>query len=206
MVAAQYAPAPSRRKRGGLPAGCSATVLVCLLSLAPCAHGAGGPAPDPVPNVQPDAAPVRTTHTQQPSIQQPAAQAPTATSEPAAQQPTPVRQQPTTTPSTVVSPQPRPSAHRAASRTVKHRAARRHRARSTHSARPAPVNTYGADHALAGVRRVTRLLAFEGPRVTARQSVSDSQLVAAAAALLLFVAAAASVLRISTRIAGGRVG
>src|SRR4051794_31510572 len=198
MVAAQYAPAPSRRKRGGLPAGCGAIVFACLLAVAPCAQGASGPAPDPVPTVQPDAAPVRTTHTESPTVQQPATQAPAATAQPVTREPTPVRQQTTATPSTAAAPQPRSAAHRAAKPAVRHRTARRHETHRKHPVRATHVTTYRPD-AATPVRRVTRLLAFEGPRASARQSISDRQLVAVAAALLLFVGATASVLRLSTR-------
>lgn len=203
MVAAQYAPAPSRRKRGGLPAGCSAIVLVCLLALTPGAQGASGPAPDPVPNVQPDAAPVPTTHTKSPTVQQPS---PATTTQPETRQPAPVRQQTTPAASTVVAPRPRPAAHRAAKPAAKHRSARRHKTHAQHPARTARVITYRPDTATPAVRRVARLLAFEGLRARARRPVSDRELAAAAAALLLLVAASASVLRLSTRIAGGRLG
>ena len=58
MLATQFAPAPSRRNSGGLPARCSAIILVCVLALAPAAYGATVPMQDPAPNPQLDAAPV----------------------------------------------------------------------------------------------------------------------------------------------------
>src|SRR3954465_1699709 len=82
MVAAQFAPVPSRRKRGGLPAGCSAIILAWALLLAPQAGAASEPVPDPLPHAPPDAAPVKkapvSLPTQPPATQQPATEAPTA--------------------------------------------------------------------------------------------------------------------------------
>src|SRR3954449_6481791 len=81
MVIAQFAPAPSRRNRGGLPAGCSAIILVWSLVLAPQAFAASSPSPDPARHVSPDAAPTNTAPTTgaPQTTQQPASQSPVAT-------------------------------------------------------------------------------------------------------------------------------
>ena len=207
MVAAQSAPAPPRRKRGGRPAGCSAIILVWLLAVAGSAHAATGPGPDPAPTrVQPDAAPGSSTT-------QPAQQP--ATSAPVAVRPSPVIQQPAqTTTATQATAPPTAAAesaartkstkpHRARARRARAPADRRRRAHAAAAERTTATHRASAilePRAVGAARRVATVLAFKS--TVQRQALSDGELYAAATLLLLFVAAAASVLRLSTRITG----
>jgi hypothetical protein len=207
MVAAQSAPAPPRRKRGGRPAGCSAVILVWLLAVAGSAHAAAGPAPDPAPTrVQPDAAPGSSTT---PPARQPVTSAPvTVQSSPVVQQPVQTATAPTTaTPATVAAKPTGTKAkepNRARARARAGAAAeRRRRAHAAAAERTTATHRASANlepRAVGAARRVATVLAFKS--TVQRQALSDGELYAAATLLLLFVAAAASVLRLSTRISG----
>jgi hypothetical protein len=206
MVAAQTAPAPPRRKRGGRPAGCSAIILVWLLAVAGSAQAATGPGPDPAPTrVQPDAAP-GSSNTQ--PAQQPATSAPVTVS------PSPVIQQPAqTTTATHASAPPnvtaeptarakstKPNRARARARAAAERRRRAHAVAAERTAATRRASAILEPRAVGAARRVATVLAFES--TVKRQALSDRELYAAATLLLLFVAAAASVLRLSTRITG----
>lgn len=209
MVAAQSAPAPPRRKRGGRPAGCSAIILVWLLAVAGSAHAATGPGPDPAPTrVQPDAAPGSSTT--QPA-QQPATSAPvTVRPSPVIQQPaqTTTATQTTAPPTAAAEPTARTKStkpHRVRARARRARAAAERRRRAHAAAAERTTATHRASailepRAVGAARRVATVLAFKS--TVQRQALSDGELYAAATLLLLFVAAAASVLRLSTRITG----
>src|SRR3954454_13878735 len=87
MVAAQSAPVPPRRKRGGRPARCSAMVFLWLFALVVSSHAATDPAPDPVPHTQPDAAPGSSSQPSKPPAQQPVTRPTTTVKPPAITQP-----------------------------------------------------------------------------------------------------------------------
>jgi hypothetical protein len=173
--------------------------LVCALALAPAAHGANEPVPDPVQHVQPDPAPVETAPappTQQQQQQQ----------QPAAQQVLDQRVtvQPTRTSVTVTGVQQAPAskAH-AASKTTSQKPARakarvkRRTSAAVQTHRPHPATVEHPRIASAAAQRIATMLAFAAPRVS-RRSDGDAELLAGAA-LLLLVLAAGSVLRLSTR-------
>jgi hypothetical protein len=203
MVAAQSAPAPPRRNRGGRPAGCSAIVLAWLFAFVLPAHAAVSPSPDPAPtHVQPDAAPGSQTPSapaQRPVTRTPA-YTPTVT-----QQVVPTPSPATTNPA---SPTPRsaPTAQRT-SRTPAH--AKPKPKPRPHAGRHAPPARPQLPAAIGAARREAGIRAAYQPG-TSSPALSDGDLVAAATLLLLFVAAAASVLRLSARmdddVGPGRLG
>src|SRR4051794_37274392 len=212
MVATPYAPAPSRRKRGGLPTGCSAVVLVCLVSAAPVAQAATSPSPDPTPQVQPDAAPGSSTHTKSSPVTQAPAYVPqqsapqqTYTTPPASSQPA------VTAPSHAAAAratQPRAGAppHQSKPHRRRHHVARHHVVHHKAVVHSDPVSVPSPETAVIATRPLASVLPLHPQRATADQSISNAQLVTAAALLLLLVAAGASVLRLSLRMDDGSWG
>jgi type IV secretory pathway VirB10-like protein len=224
----ECAPTPSRRNRGGVPAGCIAVVLAWLLVLSPAARAAPMPTPDPSPqgNVQPDPAPGSSSPA--PTIQAPVQRPVIVQQQPAtSNRPLTVRRvtggagAPTTSSRAAASrAQARRAAHQRAVRAkAKARAGARERARTRErrqqqvaASEAAARSQLVAQHpaaALTATRRVAGMLGFQ-TRPTTSGALSNSDLYAAAALLLLLVAASASVLRLSTRMAsdfpGGRFG
>jgi hypothetical protein len=217
MVAAQFAPVPSRRKRGGLPAGCSAIILVWALALVPPALAVSQPSPDAMPQVHPDAAPVknplvRVPASQEPASKQPAAQTPSteqpAARQPATQQPAPTRQPASTGQPAVTTRAATARTHAAAPRAAAHRTAVADRAKDRRTTRPDAAASRRAAEAtvrhrrdvFVAARQLTHMLTFATPHAS-NQPRDDGPLLAGAA-LLLLVGAAGSVLRLSARMSG----
>ena len=196
-VAAQSAPAPPRRNRGGRPARCSAVVLVYVLAVAGAAHAATGPAPDPAPvQVQPDAAPGSSA---KPSPRQPVTRAPVIVQQaPAVQQSTPSAGLSATATTTSANTKPKPKAKHKPKRTPAP-SRRQHAVPRAKKARPLAITALHPQAAVRAVRRVAAVLTFSDPSATS-SALSDGELFAAGALLLLFVAAAASVLRLSAKV------
>ena len=204
-VAAQSAPVPPRRKRGGHPAGCSAIVLVWLLALTASGHAATVPVPDPAPaGVRPDAVP-GSSHSA--PAKQPVSHAPVVVQQPA----TPTVAAPSPSP-THVSPTPAVASAAHVAKRHRHAKATHH---SAHRLPPTPQPKISGAAvaaeprtAVTATRRVAAVLTFE--RVADHSSLSNGELAAAALLLLLLVAASASVLRLSVRMADelprGRLG